>query len=373
MNEFEKNISNVLGEDTGVPDVVWDRANTAFAQIQGGLGQRIVRRNRRRDRTRVAAAAIAAVLLVGTTAYASGKYFGILDFFGEQGTQLSTEADALVEKEVVIATDQTEEDEVIFNIREAVCDSNQIYVVVEAKPVDSERYMILAEDVMLDESVKYLNNAGNSEETVREYAASRNKEILYAGARIDSDICTTYFKLEEDGTGIFVIYGENADKKKVLDLTCSCSYYEASKEQITVEDVTHRSMNFVLHDVSNDKTNIYYPLEKEVMRGSNMVVEKVELTQTELGLYAKLQYSIAEEIEMQEMGYAVSFSITDINGKELPRGVGVNSVVDEISEGVYEVTYCYALVDLPEQLMVRGYDSNTNRELEPVILQLSEE
>lgn len=373
MNEFEKNISNVLSEDTGVPDVVWDRANMAFAQIQGGSGQRMARRSRRRNRTRAAAAAIAAILVVGATAYASGKYFGILDFFSDQGTQLSTEADNLVEKDVVIATDQTEEDEVMFSIREAVCDSNQIYVVVEAKAVDSERYMILAEDVMLDESVKYLNNAGNSEETVREYAASRNKEILYAGARIDSDICTSYFKLEEDGTGIFVIYGENMDKKKVLDLTCQCSYYEASKEQITVEDVTHRSIDFVLHDVSNGKTNVYYPLEKEIMGGSNMVVEKVELTKTELGLYAKLQYSVAEGMEMQGIGRGVSFSITDINGKELPRGVGVNSVVDEISEGVYEVTFCYGLVDLPEQLMIQGYDSDTNQELEPVTVQLSQE
>ncbi|MCM1158245.1 MAG: hypothetical protein NC300_09395 [Bacteroidales bacterium] len=368
MNEFERNISSVLSEDTDIPDVVWDKANMAFSQIQGGLGKRTVRKNKRWNGARAAAAAVAAILVAGTTAYASGKYFGIWDFFGEQGTNLSTEAENLVERDVVTATNQMAGDEVRFNIREAVCDSNQIYVVVEAKPADAERYMVLAEDVMLDESMKYLNAGGNSEETVREYAVSRNKEILYAGARIDSDVCTTYFKLEEDGTGIFVIYGENADKKKVLDLRCSCSYYEASEESVTVEDVTHRSIDFVLHDISTGETNVYYPVEKEVTDGSNTVVKRVELTRTELGLYAKLQYRVT-----QEAGYGAAFSIMDANGEELPHGVGVNSVVQEVSEGVYEVTYCYGLMDLPEQLKVQCDNIDTDEKSEPVIMQLSEQ
>ena len=173
MSRFDDMIQG-LREEVEIPDSVWRGYTRTLAELpeRGGYKNRSGRgKNKYSSRKsgrisggmsvlKAAALVLAAVTLLGTGAYAAGKHFGILDFLrgnGNESAMPPVEAEELI---VPVAEEEQEKTEITegmaadYTVKEAMCDSESIYVVLEAKAKERGRYLFVPEDAIAEDPVR---------------------------------------------------------------------------------------------------------------------------------------------------------------------------------------------------------------------------
>lgn len=296
MSRFDDMV-NGLREEIDVPEKVW----RGYVKTLERLPEKNRGRNRYGDREKdsavwkVAAAVLVSVTLLGTGVYAAGKYFGILDFLktNENAVQIPIEA-----KDLIVPVQEQKKEDITegmfadYTVKEAMCDSESIYVVLEARAKEAGRYFFVPEDAMPEDSVSGWGiESGMS---AAEYAASKNLKMLHINAGIvNTDelgiaVSTIYFQsVGDDVMDIMIECGKTA-KEKTLDVVCTGIAWEDGRADM--DEIMRSEIRFALTDISNAEAVEYVPSGTSEISGIGAVIEKAEVIQTKLGTYLEILY-----------------------------------------------------------------------------------
>ena len=239
MNKFE-NMVKGLEKDIKVPEKVWENYVDTLNNLP--------------DKPRVkhytgrwaAAAAVFALLLVGSTTYAATRYFGLWDFFERIGEKVPREAEELVVKDVEqTESPLTEEGVATYTVKEALCDSETIYIVLEASAVEQGKYFFAPTDAIPEDMVS--DWGIDSSMSVTEYAASKNLTPVYIGGGImNTDelgiaVTTMDFRaVSDDVMDIMIRCGKTEDGKTLDAGRCRYGRYYAKGNYIYFKRYEHQ-------------------------------------------------------------------------------------------------------------------------------------
>ena len=310
MSRFDDMI-NGLRDDMEIPENVWrgyvrtleelpEKGGKGGYRNRGGRAKNKYRNGRRKTAGmavwKAAALVIGSVTLLGTGVYAAEKYFGILDFLGgNENVEMPVEAEDLIvpvpeeEQKVEKIPDGMPLD---YTIKEAMCDSDSIYVVLEAKAKETGKFFLVPEDAMAEDPVSGWGI--DSDMSAEEYAASKNLEIKHVNAGIvnteELGIASSaiYFQSVGDDVMDIMIESGKTEKEKTLDVLCTGIFWDET--MVSMEDILRTEIRFTLTDISNSIQTAYAPAGAAKIPGTDAMIERAEVTQTELGTYLEIFY-----------------------------------------------------------------------------------
>lgn len=376
MNKMDRKLVRIFTKDTHIPAQVKYQTNLAYSMLlsRNSKATDIKKCNlpRKHFNKKVVLVAAVLTLVLGTTAFASVKRLGLNDFFTKYGKSLPEQSTPLVENEV--KQEASKQELVSFRVREAVCDSQSIYVVLEAKPIDAEKYLLLALDVMYNDPVANMGITSEYKETLVDYAKRTNRQMLSVHPSLSdngtyimhSADCTT----EEDGTVVFILKGDNISNKENLTLTCGTTVYPIDWDGKSGE-VTKDSFEFQLTNRSTELVHVYQMDQPTIVKNTGVIVDKIELRETELGIYAELTYHLASDATEEMIKQAkdsLCFEFLDEEGNVWKHGLSGTGGFEETSDGVFVQKSDFSLKELPTSITVRAYDIYTKERFGEVTL-----
>ncbi|MFT4146115.1 MAG: hypothetical protein QM644_16820 [Mobilitalea sp.] len=363
LNKRDRKYVHIFSQDTKVPMQVKTQADLAYSFIKTNNVTADLKEYSPKSchyKKRVVLFAAALTLVIGTTAYASIRQWGLNDFFARSGKELSEQASTLIDKDV--AQENTENALVNFKVREAICDNETISVVLEAKPVNSDKYLLLALDASYKDPLVNMGIEANDGETIVEYARETNREMLSVNPSLSNNgeyiSFSSDYTTEEDGTVVFILNGTNTNKAENITLTCNTAVYPIDLNG-NAGELIRDSFDFQLNNKSTEVINVYQMSNPTVVEDTGVIVDKVEISRTELGLYTELTFHIAPEASNDMIAIAKDslwFEYLDENGNTWQSGLTGIGSIEVISEGVFVQKNNFSLQDLPETITVRAFD-----------------
>lgn len=298
---MDDKLFEIFSENTEIPAVVRKHANAALAQIEGrkhpdspnlrpyGAGRK--KSPRRILRTVLIAASLVALLCTGVLA--AGHYLGISDFFARSGRTLSEDASSLVQS--VTSQTATENPLVDFEVKEALYDSETVYVVLSARAADPDKYLLVPSDTTAPEDPAQTIGL-DSPLTIGEYAEANEKEILYIGCGFDytqhpsMDSYSFRSTLMPDGSMSIMIQGNGWDSSAQ---TLTCQNTVAPPGAKNVDDILRSEITFPVENLDDTASYSYIPADSADLP-EGFTLYGVTLKETALGLYAEISYAPAE-------------------------------------------------------------------------------
>lgn len=373
MSRFDDMIQGLRGE-VEIPDSVWRGYTQTLAELpeKGGRGSyrsrgknRYAGRNNKRSAgmsaLKAAALVLISVTLLGTGAYAAGRYFGILDFLkgnGNAGAVPPVEAEELivpVPEDAQQKTEITEGMAADYTVKEAMCDSESIYVVLEARAKERGRYLFVPEDAVAEDPVR--NWGIDSDLSAGEYAASKNLEIMHVNGAIQNTdelgiaVSTIYFQWVEDDVMDIMVECGKTEKGETLDVVCTGILWNESMTDM--EDILRTEIRFSLTDISNAEAIAYEPAGQAEIPGSSAVIRKAEVIQTKLGTYVEMIY----QCDDTENFNVHPLRLAGDDGQEhiirMPSGTEI------LGNGEYFFKMCLEKRELGDSILLEAYDEET--------------
>ena len=376
MSRFDDMI-NGLRDEMDIPETVWRGYVRTLSELpekngkrnsSGGKKTEYGNRSRRRREAgsgmsllKAAALVLISVTVIGSGVYAAEKYFGILDFLGGKEnieTPLPVEAEDLI----VPITEQEQEKTVNmegipveYTIKEAMCDSDSIYVVLEAKAKEAGRYFFVPEDAIAEDPV--LDWGVESDMSVEEYAASKNLEIKHVNAGIQNTdelgigASAIYFQAVSDDVMDIMIECGKTKKEKTLDVVCTGILWDES--MVDMEEIMRTEIRFTLTDISETVATAYVPSGAADVPGTGAVIEKAEVIQTELGTYVEILY----RDESQDMSLMPCFRLMENEGEE--HRIRMASGTERLADGEYFWKLALEKMELGESITLEAYNAET--------------
>ena len=357
MSQFEEQIQNILSKETELPEMVNEKASLAFYEIR----QKSRQKNRRNGVMRylkTAAIAMVVVLAVGMPVVAAVKHFGLLEYFNQREKNLPQEAADMIVDDVEQEPMSNAEDTLVdFKIREYLYDVMQIYLVIEAKPTN-EKYMLIPQWVVESDPVENLNLAGASGMTVGGYAKSQGKELLYANALVDiGGVSQSYdSRMEEDGTMVFIISGDNGVGTEQTKFVCDTQVYPI--DLTNDADMIRNSFVFQMEATGSQKELSYAPADTKAATDLGIVLDEVVIIETELEMHVEFLYHYVDDISEQqkEKNADICFEIIGENGEKQPLSLSSGGWTQELEDGSFREIRNYAKQELPQELTVQVRD-----------------
>lgn len=373
MSRFDDMIQGLRGE-VEIPDSVWRGYTQTLAELpeKGGRGSyrsrgknKYAGRNNKRSAgmsaLKAAALVLISVTLLGTGAYAAGRYFGILDFLkgnGNAGAVPPVEAEELivpVPEDAQQKTEITEGMAADYTVKEAMCDSESIYVVLEARAKERGRYLFVPEDAVAEDPVR--NWGIDSDLSAGEYAASKNLEIMHVNGAIQNTdelgiaVSTIYFQWVEDDVMDIMVECGKTEKGETLDVVCTGILWNESMTDM--EDILRTEIRFSLTDISNAEAIAYEPAGTAEIPGSSAVIRKAEVIQTKLGTYVEMIY----QCDDTENFNVHPLRLAGDDGQEhiirMPSGTEI------LGNGEYFFKMCLEKRELGDSILLEAYDEET--------------
>lgn len=359
MSRFDDMVYG-LRQEVEIPEDVW----RGYTQTLAKLPEKRKNRNHGGGMSLLKAAVLvlAAVTLLGTGAYAAEKYFGILDFLRGSGNGNAVppaEAEDLI---VPVAENKQEKTEVTegmpadYTVKEAMCDSDTIYVVLEARAKEEGRYFFVPEDTVQEDSVRWLGI--DSDMSVGEYAASKNLEIKHVNAAIANTdelgiaVSTLYFQPVRDDVMDIMIECGKTEKGKTLDVVCTGILWDES--MVNMEDILRTEIRFTLTDISNAEAAAYLPAGTAKIPGTDAVIEKAEIIQTKLGTYVEILY----KKENGDSFGGPSFRLCG-DSAEIQHRIRTGSGTEILENGEYFWRLSLEKTELGDRIALEAYDEET--------------
>lgn len=262
MDSFQKEIKQILDEETPVPKVVQRKAEEAFMKIQNQERESVKKTKFRWSVVKVAAS-FAVALALCTTAMAATGHFSLLSAFHQESPEVQKRASELRDQDVKQTDTENEKISqwVNFRIREAISDKNKVRVLVEASPAEADRYLLVPSDYDIDTTVVeslHIQGEKESEQTIAEYAAAHGKECIYVNAFLEEEglIVEGEHYTEADGTFLMAMNFENSQKNKKLSYQCEVNAYPA-KDLKDYRDMLKDTITFTLTDQTDLETVVY--------------------------------------------------------------------------------------------------------------------
>lgn len=334
----------------------------------GGKIRNAGRQTHRKNWKRSLILSFAAVMAFGATVFAAEKYMGISSFFSNGGSQLSEEAQALIENEPV---QQEEGDSILtYTVKEALCDKNSVQIVVEAVAKERGKYFLVGEDSNYDDPVSNLGIDSN--QTIEEYAGEKGLTVVRVnahfefGEEIGISSASGDFRSQEDD--VLLIYSSAAKTNQSSNLTVSCVGTAVLPDAKSVEDVMRTNITFQLEDKSQERTVTYVPKDAEngaITADGKVKIQSVDVEESEVGEYVTIHYMVLED----DSNISLDVINADGNLWKMTSVGGSNETDDAGKEGVWKTMY--EKTDLPDEIGIRAYDYENTISYEPVILQKS--
>lgn len=383
MSRFDDMV-NGLRDEMDIPENVWRGYVQTLADLpeKGGNGGMMKdydkhyrnygnsgSKNRKNGRRKVSAGmsglkaavlVLAAVTVLGTGVYAAERYFGILDFLRGSGNE-SAVPPVEAEELIVSAPEQVKEEITEgmladYTVKEAMCDSDSIYVVLEARAKEAGRYFFIPEDAIAEDPVSDWGMEGDF--SAGEYAASKNLEIVHVNAGIQNTddlgiaVSTIYFQsVSDDVMDIMVECGKTAEEK-TLDVVCTGIVWDDSME--SMDDIMRTEINFTLTDISDATATAYVPEGSAEIPGSSAVIERAEVTQTKLGTYLEIVY----RNESEDWASVPCFRLAGAEaGEEHRIRMASGSEMLGDGEGLWKLSL--TKTELGDRIELEAYDAET--------------
>lgn len=355
MKKMEEKITKI-SQDVEIPQIVMERAMKTLDLIKEDDRMKLKNENRNKRHTvrtiKAASIVAAAFLIVGTTAFASTKIVGLDDYFASWGRKIPEEAKPLVQDNV--PQEEKKEGLVNFKVREYLCDSNQMYFVIEAKAVESDKYLLIPQDSSPEDPIGNLNIEGVTKGTIGEYAKKQGKELLIASLYVDTGAgsASVDFRLEKDGTGVFIYTTENAQKKKKATLTCDTVVYPYGIKDDS--QMIRDSFDFKVKDASNETKYKYKVVDSSGADSAGILIEDIQVSKTELGQHVEITYKgndAHEDLVLQVLGE---------NGEELDHSLAVIGYSEKLKGGLEKQIRNYTNNKMSKVLKIRVKDVGTS-------------
>jgi hypothetical protein len=271
---------------------------------------------------RAGALIAAAVLVLSTIAVAAaGAKLGIFDFLrrDEQPAAVLPQASAMVQTQVPQSGGQVEDSSFALSMREAIYDGNAVHMVVEAKPA-SDSTLLIGPDCMISDKMSFLGL--DSSETVAEYASAHGKTSIQrisiydnnALQGMDSVVSSLDYRLEDDGTLVFIVSGSVSDGPASLPVDLICVSYPVNSDDSLDESQrkeTVLSFSLSRSDVGQDARTFSSPT---AFASAGVTVEKVELKSSPMGIYYTIECSVSDKDTYLTTEDGVSFRFLDGSG-----------------------------------------------------------
>ena len=282
--------------------------------------------------------------IILTSAMAAGQKLGLDEYFRHyRGISISEEAANLVERDI---SGMIEVAKAHFSVREAVCDGETFYVILECRaPKD---FLLAAMDASPgDKAAQYDLTVPGDSRSLRQYAQDRGKELLYVNAGIYADgqpvVSSSDWWLEEDGVLCMWFSGQWTEENY------TCSVRVVHDWDSTTAKVFDGSFPFTLQN-RVEPEDVEFSLNNVVFGGVKL--NQLSLKQTPLGTYVQI---CGEYLEESSKATPLWFRIWDDRGNLYDSGLsGVGTITTQGSEVTYDL--CLEPGDIPEILTLEGYD-----------------
>lgn len=328
---------------------------------QAGGARQKKRKNAYRRVWRAVAATVALAVAVPLGVYAATRHRGLSDFFEHA---LTKEADQLVERDVVQTTDKQDSEgmPVDFKVREALCDSGSVNIVLEAKVKEKEkgRYLLVREGMLQSESVSNLGIKGNQK--IGEYAKSKGLKLLYIGHEFaeNSEFAPSCYTsdafIEGEDTLVLYLSAEKKSGDKDLNVAVKCSVWGA----LGGNGSFCSTLNFKLQDKSSSSKVSYTSGEKMVLKDVKAVVTGVTMEKSAQNTYVTIYYrykgKTREEIEDDNLSFDIKDTIGEERGDRWDEAFfGGTSGID-VGDGTYCCKLTYTSMELPEKCVLMAHE-----------------
>ena len=367
MSRFDDMV-NGLRDEVAIPDSVWRGYTQTLADLPAkGAYKKNNRRSRKNERMtgvsylKAAALVLVSVTILGTGVYAAERHFGILDFLRGNGNESAippVEAEELIvpvtEKEQE-KTEITEGMPVDYTVKEAMCDSDSIYVVLEARAKE-EGLFLVPEDAMAED---FVSDWGMDDDmSAGEYAASKNLKMMHVNAGIQNTdelgiaVSTIYFQSVDDDVMDIMIECGKTVKEQTLDVVCTGILRDET--MVNMDDIMRTKIRFTLTDISDAAATAYVPAGTSEIPGTGAVIEKAEVIQTKLGTYLEILY----RDDNKDFYAGPSFRLAgDTVGQE--HRIRMPSGTEILKDGEYFWRLSLEKTEFGESIMLEAYDGET--------------
>lgn len=340
------------------------------AKIQDAYGE-IRRSSRRKEKTPVwkgwckAVAAAALAVVIPVTGYAAAKQFGLLDFLEKSGMEneaivIQMAADTTVEEAQTFSNSYVD-----YTIQEALCDGEILYMVVKAQPTQETYLLVPQYCTEEDDAGSWLDLPEASGQTVGEYAAAQGQEIVWGGIALFQGEELVSGSIDEqhmeDGSVVYCITGENPFEAEAGTLNCvGTAYTKGASAAERAEGTCSLSW------LSDSVTRSYCMEDNKMEQDLGIVMEQIEVLETELGIYVTLTYRAGEAEGAEDAGFMTGlvFSFRDDAGETLtsmPYYAGTGTITNE--DGTYTRTMAYQKPETEQnsfQMMVEELESGVS-------------
>ncbi|MDE6313292.1 MAG: DUF4179 domain-containing protein [Lachnospiraceae bacterium] len=348
MNEFENMINGL--KDAKVPEKVWNAYKDTLENLPEKNTDTGTHHRQWNKLTKAAAVSIIAFGLLGTTTYAAGKYLGLLDFFHHTSTKVPEEALELVTSDINQEEQLvTESNAANYTVKEALCDSERIYMVVEVQAKEAGKYFFIPEDALLEDTVSQWGI--DSTLSVAEYAESKGLAPLHVNVNIQNSdelgiavVTMDCLSVSDDVMDIMLECGKTLDAK-TLDVVCIGTTWEDGAAQM--EDIMRSQIQFTLTDISNSQKVNYLPTDDVQIPGTGVKIENAEVIQTELGTYVEIYYHTANTDDFYQLEFRL---------KNQESGSGSGG--EELEDGKYVWRIYLDKTSLDDSFTLEAYDSS---------------
>jgi len=306
---------------------------------------------------RVVAAVAALAVAIPSVVYAATRDWGVGDFFAVTNNDLTKEAENLIERDITVQTQDKKDGQempVDFEVKEALCDSGYVSIVLRATAKEKGKYFLA--DALMDKSESVSDLGIDEDMTIGEYAKSKGLDLLFVGygfakecLRVSYSYTSNCVSVNDDTLELYLnirkeeIRKENANKD--LDVAVECSVRGAAVGK-TVSSI----LNFKLQDKSSSEKALYAAEGKMAVKGTKAVVTKVTMERTEVHTYVKVYFSCPDRGE----GDCLSFRMRDEKGEAWKGGFG--GTVKDLGDGKYCSEDVYDRMEFPEKFILEAYD-----------------
>lgn len=322
---------------------------------------------KRRFTWKTAAAAIILAIAVPGGALAASHYIGLAGFFSESGHTLPEDGEKLIETDISqsVPSGTSEELPVTFSVKEALCDSGEINIAIEAKAAESGKYLLVP-DWAIEPDIDPVSDILQIQEdkTIAEYASEKGLELMYVNCGFHPDSSfelssSSYScKSKQDDTLVMFISANrintNTTTKADTTLDIVMTYtmlpesdYKAGK------DFIKSSASFTLQDKSTLETTVYQADNSSIPE-TDIRITGVTMSQTEIHTYVDIAYeNPSAQLDTDGFGFRIKDSST---GQEWNFSSG--SGIEQTGDGTFHTRLSYDRTKLPQECILEIYGTS---------------
>ena len=268
------------------------------------------------------------------TAYAM-NLFGIREMFRTENRELPEAADPYIQQhtETAVAEDWS------ARITESLCDTGKIMTTVTV--TGGDKYIIVPTDAMPDDSIGIIGMDGN--QTLREYADEKGKEILFVGASLMQNknlgIFTeaqTFVNVSDAEMNILVESGRSGGDAGG-EAICRVYAMDESENRLVLE------VPFTLTPMPTEGDQLYVPVEPDAIPG--ITVGNATVKETPLGISVRWMETVTDQeafynimkIEVEGVTYREGGAVLEDDGNwYFQFSMGEGSIGDTMTVRFYD-------------------------------------